>query len=133
MAFTNFKLDIDADGIGLLIWDMPGRSMNVLNEEVIDELGAIIDQTVADATVKGVVITSAKEAFSAGADLTMLEAIARTFAETARSQGEEAATALLFNESRKLSQVFRKLETNGKPWVAAINGTALGGGLELCL
>ena len=133
MTFTNFKLDIDADGIALVIWDMPGRSMNVLDDKVIEELGAIIDQTVADATVKGVVITSAKEAFSAGADITMLDGLARIFSDMARAKGEEAAIAELFSESRKLSQVFRKLETNGKPWVAAINGTALGGGLELCL
>ena len=133
MAFTNFKLDIDADGIALVTWDMPGRSMNVLDEKAIEELAAIIEQTTADTTVKGVVITSAKEAFCAGADITMMDAIARNFAETARTQGEEAAIAQLFAESRKLSQLFRRLETNGKPWVAAINGTALGGGLELCL
>src|SRR3954464_13293262 len=133
MTFTNFKLDIDADGIALVIWDMPGRSMNVLDNKVIEELAAIVEQLAADATVKGVVITSAKEAFSAGADLTMLEGLSRAFAEMARTQGEEAAIAELFSESRKLSQLFRRLETNGKPWVAAINGTALGGGLELCL
>ncbi len=133
MTFTNFKLDIDADGIALVTWDMPGRSMNVLDEKAIEELAAIIEQTTADATVKGVVITSAKEAFCAGADITMLDAIARNFANMARTHGEEAAIAQLFAESRKLSQLFRRLETNGKPWVAAINGTALGGGLELCL
>jgi 3-hydroxyacyl-CoA dehydrogenase/enoyl-CoA hydratase/3-hydroxybutyryl-CoA epimerase len=133
MSFTNFKLDIDADGIALVTWDMPGRSMNVLDDKVIEELGAIVEQVAADATVKGAVITSAKEAFSAGADLTMLEGLSRVFAEMALAQGEEAAIAALFSESRKLSQLFRRLETNGKPWVAAINGTALGGGLELCL
>jgi 3-hydroxyacyl-CoA dehydrogenase/enoyl-CoA hydratase/3-hydroxybutyryl-CoA epimerase len=133
MAFTNFKLDTDSDGIALVTWDMPGKSMNVFDESVMAELDAIIDQTAADATVKGVVITSAKEFFCAGADINMLEAIARRYAEMVRAQGEDAAIAQLFNESRKLSQLFRKLETNGKPWVAAINGTALGGGLELCL
>jgi 3-hydroxyacyl-CoA dehydrogenase/enoyl-CoA hydratase/3-hydroxybutyryl-CoA epimerase len=133
MTFTNFKLDIDADGIALVTWDMPGRSMNVLDNKVIEELGAIVEQVAADATVKGAVITSAKEAFCAGADLTMLEGLSRTFAEMARAQGEEAAIAELLAESRKLSQLYRRLETNGKPWVAAINGTALGGGLELCL
>jgi 3-hydroxyacyl-CoA dehydrogenase/enoyl-CoA hydratase/3-hydroxybutyryl-CoA epimerase len=133
MAFTNFKLDADADGITVVTWDMPGRSMNVLDDKVIEELDVIVGQLAADATVKGAVITSAKEAFSAGADLTMLEGLSRTFAEMAMAQGEEAAIAELFTQSRKLSQLFRKLETNGKPWVAAINGTALGGGLELCL
>ena len=51
----------------------------------------------------------------------------------AKTQGEEAAATQLFEESRKLSQLYRRLETCGKPWVAAINGTALGGGFELCL
>ncbi len=133
MAFTNFKLEADADGITVVTWDMPGRSMNVLDDKVIEELDVIVGQLAADATVKGAVIASAKEAFSAGADLTMLEGLSRAFTEMAMAQGEEAAIAELFTQSRKLSQLFRKLETNGKPWVAAINGTALGGGLELCL
>ena len=51
----------------------------------------------------------------------------------AKDQGEEAAATLLFAESRKLSQLYRRIETCGKPFVAAINGTALGGGFELCL
>jgi 3-hydroxyacyl-CoA dehydrogenase/enoyl-CoA hydratase/3-hydroxybutyryl-CoA epimerase len=133
MTFTNFKLETDANGIALVTWDMPGRSMNVLDAKVIEELGAIVEQVAGDAAVKGAVITSAKDAFCAGADLTMLEGLARTFAEMVRSHGEEAAVAALFAESRKLSQLYRRLETSGKPWVAAINGTALGGGLELCL
>ncbi len=60
----------------------------------------------------------------------MLEGLGRTFAGLAKSQGEEAAVTKLFEESRKLSQLYRRLETSGKPWVAAINGTALGGGFE---
>ena len=51
----------------------------------------------------------------------------------AKDKGEEAAAATLFAESRKLSQLYRRIETCGKPFVAAINGTALGGGFELCL
>ena len=133
MAYTNFKLDIDADGIALVTWDMPGRSMNVLDLKIIEELAAIVEQVAADAAVKGAVITSGKEAFCAGADLTMLEVFSREFADMAKAQGEEAAGRDLFEESRKLSQLYRRLETSGKPWVAAINGTALGGGFELCL
>src|SRR5258707_7088393 len=99
MTTTNFKLDIDADGIALVTWDMPGRSMNVIDLSVIDELGKIIEKVATDTAIKGAVVTSAKDTFSGGADLTMLEGMCATFAEMVRAQGEEAATAKLFEES----------------------------------
>ena len=133
MAYQNFKLDTDADGIALVTWDRPGRSMNVIDLKTIEELAAIVAQVTGDAAVKGVVITSGKDTFSGGADLTLLESLARTFTELVKSQGEEAAAARLFEDSRKLSQIYRQIEKGGKPWVAAINGTALGGAFELCL
>ncbi len=133
MTFKNFKLETDADGIALVTWDIPGRSMNVLDTTTIEELGAIVDQTTTDAAVKGVVVTSGKDAFSAGADLSMLEGMNKIFAETKKAKGEEAAQQMLFDESRKLSLTLRKIETAGKPWVAAINGLALGGAFELTL
>ena len=133
MAYENFKLDVDAEGIALVTWDMPGRSMNVINLSVIEELSKIVEQVAADAAVKGAVVTSGKDTFCAGADLTLLESLTRMFTEMAKNQGEEAAATLLFAESRKLSQLYRRIETCGKPFVAAINGTALGGGFELCL
>ena len=77
MAFKNFKVETDADGIALVTWDIPGRSMNVLDETSVNELEAIVKQTTADAAVKGVVITSGKEAFCAGADLSMLEGMSQ--------------------------------------------------------
>jgi 3-hydroxyacyl-CoA dehydrogenase/enoyl-CoA hydratase/3-hydroxybutyryl-CoA epimerase len=128
-----FKLDVDGDGIALITWDMPGRSMNLIDVATIEELSALVDKVAGDAAIKGAVITSAKETFSGGADLTLLESLGRTFAELAKAQGVDAAAAKLFEESRKLSQLYRRLETSGKPWVAAINGSALGGGFELCL
>jgi 3-hydroxyacyl-CoA dehydrogenase/enoyl-CoA hydratase/3-hydroxybutyryl-CoA epimerase len=133
MTYTNFKLDIDGDGIALLIWDVPDRSMNVITLPGIEELSAIVEKLAADAAVKGVVITSAKDTFCAGADLTLLESLGRTFAKFIKEQGEEQAAVRLFEESRKLSLLYRRLETCGKPFVAAINGTALGGGFELAL
>lgn len=133
MAFKNFKFETDADGIVLVTWDTPGRSMNVLDETSITELEAIIKQTSEDTAVKGVVITSGKEALCAGADLSMLEGMANTYAGVLKDKGEVAANQMLFDQSRRFSQVFRSIETSGKPWVAAINGLALGGGFELTL
>src|SRR3954471_20068180 len=133
MAFKNFKLETDADGIVLVTWDTPGRSMNVLDETSVTELEAIVKQTSANAAVKGVVITSGKEALSAGADLSMLEGMSHQYGELLKSKGEEAANQMLFDQSRRFSQIYRAIETSGKPWVAAINGLALGGGFEITL
>jgi 3-hydroxyacyl-CoA dehydrogenase/enoyl-CoA hydratase/3-hydroxybutyryl-CoA epimerase len=129
----NFTFDIDAEGIALITWDMPGRSMNVITMGVIEELSGLVEKVASDAAIKGAVITSSKEAFCGGADLTMLERFAAMFAEMIRSQGEQAAAAMVYEESRKLSQLYRRIETCGKPWVCALNGTAMGGGFELAL
>jgi 3-hydroxyacyl-CoA dehydrogenase / enoyl-CoA hydratase / 3-hydroxybutyryl-CoA epimerase len=133
MAANNFTLDVDADGIALIVWDMPDRSMNVFNASVIAELGALVERVATEAAVKGAIITSGKDTFSAGADLSMLEGLAQSFAELEQREGTVAATARFFEESRTLSLLFRRIETGGKPWVAALSGTALGGGFELAL
>ncbi|MCP1975020.1 3-hydroxyacyl-CoA dehydrogenase NAD-binding domain-containing protein [Bradyrhizobium elkanii] len=133
MAYKNFKFEVDADGIALVTWDIPDRSMNMFDEISTQEIDEIIKQTTGDAAIKGVVITSAKEAFCAGADLSMLEGMNRSYAQLFKEKGEEAANQMLFEQSRRMSQSFRAIETSGKPWVAAINGLALGGGFEITL
>src|SRR5690606_15049489 len=106
MTNTNFSLDIDSDGIALITWDMPGRSMNLIDLAMIEELGAIVEKLAADEKVKGAVITSGKDSFCAGADLTLLESLTRNFAEQTKALGEEAAAKALFEGSRKLSQIY---------------------------
>jgi 3-hydroxyacyl-CoA dehydrogenase / enoyl-CoA hydratase / 3-hydroxybutyryl-CoA epimerase len=133
MSTVHFKLETDADGIALVTWDSPGRSMNVIDLKVMEELAGIVETVAGDAAIKGAVITSGKDTFCAGADLTMLEMLSREYIDVAREQGEEMGVQRVFEESRRLSQLYRRLETCGKPWVAAINGMALGGGFELCL
>ncbi|MBN9243141.1 MAG: enoyl-CoA hydratase/isomerase family protein [Mesorhizobium sp.] len=131
-AYKNFSVETDADGIALVTWDMPDRSMNVFTEEVMDELDVIIDQVVADAGVKGAVITSGKETFSGGADLTMLKSQLERF-HAAKAKDPQAATKMLFDGAGRMTWLWRKLETCGKPWVSAINGTCMGGAFELSL
>ncbi|MCJ2079230.1 3-hydroxyacyl-CoA dehydrogenase NAD-binding domain-containing protein [Methylobacterium sp. E-016] len=133
MNLQNFRFETDADGVALAVWDCPGRSMNVITQAVIDEIEAIVDAVVADPAVKGCVITSGKDNFSGGADLTMLQGLGLEYEKLKREQGEEPAMRHFFEASRRLSLVFRKLETCGKPFAAAVSGLCLGGAFELAL
>lgn len=131
-TYTNFKVETDTDGIALVTWDMPEKSMNVFTAEVMEELNAIVDATVADAAVKGVVFTSGKSTFSGGADLSMIKSMFSFYHEEKTKNPDEAAQKL-FDLVGKMNGLFRKIETNGKPWVSAINGTCMGGAFELSL
>ncbi|HXW72692.1 MAG TPA: 3-hydroxyacyl-CoA dehydrogenase NAD-binding domain-containing protein [Methylocella sp.] len=133
MNLANFRFEPGSNGVAGLIWDMPGRSMNVITPEVISELDRVIDRVMADEAIKGCVITSGKETFSGGADLSMLEGVAADYQKAAREKGEEEATKLFLERSSWLSRVYRKLETCGKAFAIAINGTCLGGAFELAL
>lgn len=133
MNLTNFRFETDSDGIATLTWDMPERSMNVITPEVMAELDQVIDKVASDEAIKGCVITSGKEAFSGGADLTMLQTLRELYLGLVKEKGEEVAMQTFFDESRKLSLLYRKLETCGKPFAAAIHGVCLGGAFELAL
>jgi 3-hydroxyacyl-CoA dehydrogenase/enoyl-CoA hydratase/3-hydroxybutyryl-CoA epimerase len=132
MTYKNFTVETDADGIALVTWNMPDKSMNVFTEEVMNELDAIVDQVASDAAIKGAVITSGKESFSGGADLTMLKRMLTLFHEE-EAKDHDRAIRLLFEGAGRMSGLFRKLETSGKPWVSAINGTCMGGAFEMSL
>lgn len=133
MNLVNFRFETDADGIATLTWDMPERSMNVITPQVMEELNQVVDKVAGDEAIKGCVIVSGKEAFSGGADLTMLQGLRDLYVKLAKEQGEQIAMQRFFDESRKLSLLYRKLETCGKPFAAAIHGVCLGGAFELAL
>jgi 3-hydroxyacyl-CoA dehydrogenase/enoyl-CoA hydratase/3-hydroxybutyryl-CoA epimerase len=120
---TTIRFEVDAGGIATLTIDVPGKPVNVLTPELHADLDNAVDRIATDAAVRGVVITSAKRDFMAGADLKDLV--------TVHDRGVSAAEAAAF--SGTLNRLYRRLETCGKPVAAAINGLALGGGLELAL
>lgn len=132
MTYKNFTIETDADGIALVTWDMPEKSMNVFTVEVMDEIEKIIDHTVSDDGIKGVVFTSGKSSFSGGADLTMIKGMFETIAAE-RASDPEGAMQKIFDAVGRMTWLWRKIETNGKPWVSAINGTCMGGATELSL
>ena len=118
MSYTYIALDNDASGIATLTMNRP-QKLNALNAATMEELDRAIDSVRSDAAVKALIVTGAGEkAFVAGADITEL------------AQSEPVNAAVL---SAKGQDTFRKLERMRKPSIAAINGYALGGGLELAM
>ena len=130
--YTHFTVETDADGIATIVWDAPGKSMNVIDQTVMDEMDALIGALAGDEAVKGVVFTSGKKTMGAGADLNFLQDMMGRF-ETLRAEDEEAAMKELYEGCLRLNITLRAIETGDKPWVAAINGTALGGVFEIAL
>ncbi|TNE38170.1 MAG: 3-hydroxyacyl-CoA dehydrogenase, partial [Alphaproteobacteria bacterium] len=91
----NFTIDVDGDGIALITWDMPGRSMNVLSSSSMADIGTWIKQVAEDDAIKGVVLTSGKPAFCAGAELGGMEKAAS--GEGAPKSEEERVRAMYEN------------------------------------
>lgn len=117
-------LTIDNDGVALIVIDLPDRPMNVLTPQMQRELTEAIERLASDPTVRGAVVTSGKTgSFIAGADIKDMV--------LAFDRGITAAQGAQMSET--LSRMLRRLETCGKPVACALNGLALGGGLEVAL
>ena len=127
---TDFTMTTGDDGVAIITWDVPGKSMNVLSMDGAAELNALIDAALADDAIKGVIITSGKKDFAAGMDLNVIAAM------------KQDGTQAVFDGIMSLHHLLRKIERagmdpktlkGGKPIAAALPGTALGIGLELPL
>ncbi|WP_037914770.1 3-hydroxyacyl-CoA dehydrogenase NAD-binding domain-containing protein [Actinacidiphila yeochonensis] len=119
---TTIRWEQDDDGVVTLVLDDPSQSANTMNAAFITSLDAVVDRLEAERdSIRGVIVTSAKKTFFAGGDLRDL---VRATPETAEQ---------VFTDSLRVKRALRRLETLGRPVVAAINGAALGGGFEIAL
>jgi len=114
-----FRYEKDSENIVTVTMDMQNRSANVINDEFGQLFGETLQKLAADKDIAGVILTSAKSTFLAGADLDNLYKLTDAQA--------------IFNMCEDLKKGLRQLETLGKPVVAALNGAALGGGYEVAL
>lgn len=123
MQDSHLLIEVDAEGLAIATIRVPGSPMNVLTSQLVEELRALIERVVSDASIRGVVLTAAGKGFMAGADLKHLVSM----------YDKDLAACDAFEFSHALNRLFRRLESCGKPVVAAMNGLALGAGFELCM
>src|SRR5271154_3232922 len=116
-------MTLAADGIAVLSMDVVDRPMNLTTPELQSALSHAIDRVTNDPAIRGAILTSAKADFMAGGDLEAM----------LRRHELGLAPAALYDLSCRFGRLLRRLESCGKPVVAAINGLALGGGFELAL
>ena len=132
MELETFKFDIDGDGIAHAVFDVPGRSMNTLTGKAIADIIAITNEVASNDKITGLVVSSGKPSgFCAGADLGEMGEQAGGKPESEMTEAELKAAQ--FERGFALNKTLRELETCGKPIACALNGLALGGGLEVAL
>ncbi|MFH9611848.1 3-hydroxyacyl-CoA dehydrogenase NAD-binding domain-containing protein [Streptomyces sp. NPDC017448] len=119
---TTIRWEQDETGVVTLVLDDPNQSANTMNQAFKDSIAAVADRAEAEKdTIRGIIYTSAKKTFFAGGDLKDMIKV-----------GPENAQAV-FDAGTAIKKSLRRIETLGKPVVAAINGAALGGGYEIAL
>ncbi|WBU52226.1 3-hydroxyacyl-CoA dehydrogenase NAD-binding domain-containing protein [Paracoccus sp. SCSIO 75233] len=128
---TDFTMSKDADGVATITWDVPNKSMNVLSWEGASQLGALVDEALADDSVKGIIITSGKPDFAGGMDLNVIAGLK----DTGGAQSVFDGVMDLHHLLRKIERAGMDPKTlkGGKPIVTVLPGTGLGIGLELPL
>ena len=132
MELETFKFSIDEDGIAHAVFDVPGRSMNTLTGKAIQDIIAITNEIASNDAIKGAVLSSGKASgFCAGADLGEMGQQAGGKPESEMTEAELKKAQ--FDRGFALNKTLRNLETCGKPVAVALNGLALGGGLEVAL
>ena len=132
MNLETFTFDIDADGVAHAVFDVPGRSMNTLTGKAIADIIAITNEIATNDKIVGAVLSSGKPSgFCAGADLGEMGELAggKPTSEMTEAELKKAQ----FDRGFSLNKTLRELETCGKPVACALNGLALGGGLEVAL
>ncbi|MFI2668771.1 3-hydroxyacyl-CoA dehydrogenase NAD-binding domain-containing protein [Streptomyces albidoflavus] len=119
---STIRWEQDDTGVVTLVLDDPAQSANTMNAAFIRSIGEVADRAEAEKdTIRGIIVTSAKKTFFAGGDL-------KDMIQATPDQAQE-----IFERGLAIKKALRRIETLGKPVVAAINGAALGGGYEIAL